>query len=130
LLPNGAFHQRPDAVRYRSSGSLFQLLSDAASVLRLRGPAKQAYTQDGKAVRSLDSLPTNTTLVISCGEPFAQGVDHSVLKERLQKSLSSPVQSSPPRSVRIETDFRRPTMSALSTRSEMTSISVSAQPRS
>jgi hypothetical protein len=53
LLPNGAFHQRPNPVRYRSSGSLFQLLSDASSILKLHGPAKQAYTQDGKPVKSL-----------------------------------------------------------------------------
>jgi hypothetical protein len=54
LLPSDVFHQQLDPVHYRSTGSLFQLLSDASTVLKLHGPAKQTYTQDVKAVKSFE----------------------------------------------------------------------------
>jgi hypothetical protein len=125
LLPNGVFRQTPEPVRYRSSGSLPQLLADATQRLKLHSSARQAFTQDGHVVRSLDALEPNTVLIISCGEPMIQPGSPAALKDRFRKAVTAPVAPSSPQRDSPRPDSRRSVAD-----SQMTAITLSSQPQS
>lgn len=64
--------------RYRSNGKIEDLLLDGTDLLKLTTPAKYVYTEDGTLVKSLDAVPSGSTLYLS------------VKRQSSQKKLSTP----------------------------------------
>ena len=87
LSANGNFRQTRELPMYRSNGSIARLLTDAGSLLKLPGIPRKIYTETGTVVNSLDKIPENSVLVISCGEPFVHRSDPAILKQKLQARI-------------------------------------------
>ncbi|KAK8888609.1 hypothetical protein M9Y10_033340 [Tritrichomonas musculus] len=68
------------------------LLKDSVDILFLPSLAKRVFTEDGKAVTSIDEISEKQTLYISCGEKFGLGSPspkkRPTLKESDQNSKS------------------------------------------
>lgn len=148
LAINGEFNFSLHPPRnYRSNGSLEKLIEDSVDVLKLPGQAKHAYTEDGKKVKSLDDIQSNTILFISCGEKFKNRPSPDKAKqwkaakeEREREKTPKNDQEPKPKKVTIDPNadgqvLKSPTSKnqsdAMSTRSEaFTAITVSNKPKS
>ena len=71
--------------------SFEKLLKDSVDILFLPSIAKRVYTEDGKAVTSIDEISEKQTLYISCGEKFGLGAPSP--KKRPMSKLSDKTDS-------------------------------------
>ena len=130
LVQNGQMRQNRDPPRYRYTGSVEKLLADATAMLKLNSRAKHIYTTDGVLVEDPGTLPTKTTLVISCGEQFIQKSSPAQIKARLKKAIKEASKVDEPIVSPKRESPRQKLPDGMSMRSEMTAITVSQHPRS
>lgn len=113
-------YPRGESRRYRLV-TLEKLLTDSVQVLGLTSNARKVFTQDGKLVSDIGTIPEHATLLISCGEPFNQGMPTKKPKARRSESPTLPPPSQAQEeelklkeeSVTSQTDLRSQQQSAM-----------------